>query len=838
MHLVQDLKIRTKLIIFCLIISLVPIVIVAWESEKISSRFLIQKAFDHLVSVRDIKKSQLERLFFHFKEELDILEDTIHFFVDESYEPLHRAGIVQESKEEFLSNIKTMDGENFFLHYIQKKGYKDLFLISPNGRCFFSATHGPVMNTNLLTGRYSSTNLGRLIKEVIQTKRLGFADFAPYPPDHNKPAAFIAMPHVHHGKVELIVALRLSIQRINRIMLERQGMGETGETYLIGPDKRMRSDSYLDREGHSVLASFAGSVEKNGVDTKAVRLALEGKTGKAILRDYNGNMVLCAYTPIRIYGSTTWALISQINRSEVYKPIQALIKQIVVISAVVALVIIALTWLISTLLARPIQKGTAFALEVAKGNMERELTITQKDEIGQMCLSLVSIRDTLMGIISSIRETAEKVKQGRLRERIPLKGFSGEFASLVEDINELLDLLTSYMDNMPVPIMSVDRDFNILFMNRTGTSIGGENCVGKKCYEVMRNSDCNTDRCAGRKALLSGREESSQTDAHPSGRDMEIEYHAIPLRDRKKEVVGFYEIIIDQTEIKKILKNMQVMAGEANEISERLSSAAHELSAQVEQVSQGSEEEKMRIGEVATAMEEMNATVLEVAKNATQAADSAARTREEAENGAMVVEKAIEAINRVNSLTEILKENMHSLGKRAEAIGEVMNVISDIADQTNLLALNAAIEAARAGEAGRGFAVVADEVRKLAEKTMGATKEVGEAIHSIQTSARQNIQSMEEAGKVVEEATNLAGESGEALRRIVEFAVDNANQIQSIATAAEEQSATSEEIMRSIEDVNRIVAETTDAMAQSSAAVQELAHMASKLTELIRKLEQ
>ncbi len=836
MKIFQNLRMRTKLICFSLVISLIPISIITFESEKISSRFLIQKSFEHLISVRDIKKAQIERLFYRFREEIDLLADTIHFFVDGSYEPMKEAGLIHESKEEFLSNIKTPKGENFFVNYIKTKGYKDLYLISPNGYCFFSARKGPVFKTNLLTGKYASTNLGRLIKRVIETKKFGFADFAPYAPDNNKPAAFIALPHGDKEGIKIIIALRLSLKRINRIMQERQGMGDTGETYLVGPDKRMRSDSYLDKEGHSVAASFAGTVKENGVDTEAVRLALEGKEGHKILRSYTGDLVLCAYAPVNVYG-TTWALVSQINKSEVYAPIRSLIKKIVIISSVAALIIIVLAWIISTFIAGPIQRATNFAKAISRGEMDAELKVHQRDEIGQMCRAILSIRDTLMDIVSRIKNTSRQVRYGKLMERIPTEGFSGEFESLVEDINELLNVLTGHMDSMPMPIMAVDKEFNVLFMNRTGRSIVGNDCVGKKCYEVMNSSDCNTERCAGRRALSRGTESVSETDAHPNGRDMEIEYHAIPLKDREKGTVGFYEIIIDQTKIKTILKNMQTVAGEANEISERLSSAAHEISAQVEQVSEGSEEEKMRIGEVATAMEEMNATVLEVAKNAAQAADSAARTREEAENGSSVVERAIEAIDKVNALSERLKENMHSLGKRAEAIGEVMNVISDIADQTNLLALNAAIEAARAGEAGRGFAVVADEVRKLAEKTMGATKEVGDAIHSIQASARENIRSMEEASKVIEEATNLAGESGDALKRIVEFAVDNANQIQSIATAAEEQSATSEEIMRSIEDVNRIVAETSDAMSQSSQAVQELANMASELADLIKKLE-
>ncbi len=151
--------------------------------------------------------------------------------------------------------------------------------------------------------------------------------------------------------------------------------------------------------------------------------------------------------------------------------------------------------------------------------------------------------------------------------------------------------------------------------------------------------------------------------------------------------------------------------------------------------------------ETATAMEEMNATVLEVAHNASNAAESAARARENAQVGAEGVRQAVTSIDAIKDQILDLNESMGELGSQAEGIGQIMNVVTDIADQTNLLALNAAIEAARAGEAGRGFAVVADEVRKLAEKTMQATKEVGDAVSTIQSQARSNITAVENPSK-------------------------------------------------------------------------------------------
>ncbi|BAH73630.1 methyl-accepting chemotaxis protein [Solidesulfovibrio magneticus] len=272
-------------------------------------------------------------------------------------------------------------------------------------------------------------------------------------------------------------------------------------------------------------------------------------------------------------------------------------------------------------------------------------------------------------------------------------------------------------------------------------------------------------------------------------------------------------------------------------IVEVVTSASEELSAQIEQSSRGSEEQSHRASETAAAMEEMNASVLEVAKNASRAAGTADKAKHKAEDGSQVVTQVVKGIGEVQASALELKTDMTALGKQAEEIGQILNVISDIADQTNLLALNAAIEAARAGDAGRGFAVVADEVRKLAEKTMTATKEVGDAIRGIQEGARKNISNVDHAVIKIDIATGLAGKSGEALNEIVSLVDLTTDQVRSIATASEQQSAASEEINRSIEDVNRISSETSDAMRQSAQAVGELAHQAQVLKSLIDQMK-
>ncbi len=288
-----------------------------------------------------------------------------------------------------------------------------------------------------------------------------------------------------------------------------------------------------------------------------------------------------------------------------------------------------------------------------------------------------------------------------------------------------------------------------------------------------------------------------------------------------------------QEKVTTLLTTMSHVARDSAEIARQVALASDALAAQVEEVNNGVELQNRRTEETATAMEEMNSTVLEVARNSSSAAQAAESARAEAAKGADIVDQSVASIRQVQEQANALKSQMEALGKQAEGIGQIMNVISDIADQTNLLALNAAIEAARAGEAGRGFAVVADEVRKLAEKTMHATKEVGDVIGSIQTGARDNIKSVESAGAAIEQATGLANQSGEALRSIVELVTVTSDQVRSIATAAVEQSAASEEINRAVEDIRRVTSDTSEGMGHSAKAVSELAVLAQQLQGLI-----
>ena len=285
-------------------------------------------------------------------------------------------------------------------------------------------------------------------------------------------------------------------------------------------------------------------------------------------------------------------------------------------------------------------------------------------------------------------------------------------------------------------------------------------------------------------------------------------------------------------------EGMLAAARRLESVVEAISTASTQLSAQIEQSDKSAQVANARLSEAATAMNEMNSTVQEVARNAAQASTMSSNTRSQAEAGADIVQRSLGSIKMVHEMSSELKKDMTQLNEHAQSISNIMSVISDIADQTNLLALNAAIEAARAGEAGRGFAVVADEVRKLAEKTMASTTEVGSAIRAIQDSTAKSVQSMDHAVEQIEQATDFANQSGEALKQIVGDVETTADEVRAIAAAAEEQSAASDEINKSIVEVNDVVAQTAAAMNEAATAVNTLAGQSHELSDLIESMKQ
>lgn len=265
----------------------------------------------------------------------------------------------------------------------------------------------------------------------------------------------------------------------------------------------------------------------------------------------------------------------------------------------------------------------------------------------------------------------------------------------------------------------------------------------------------------------------------------------------------------------------------------QLASSSLQLQQTTKQMTESIAQLSSQSTSLATAGEEMSATSGDIANNCHQAAGNAGGATQKANQGATVVGQSIAVMTSIAERVQNAASTVGALGVRSEQIGAIIGTIEDIADQTNLLALNAAIEAARAGEQGRGFAVVADEVRALAERTTRATKEIGEMIKAIQKETKAAVISMEQSVTQVEQGTSHAAESGRSLQEILDIINDVTEQISQIATAAEEQTATTREISSNVMNLNDLAQQNDHALHETAVAANDVSRQAEELKELV-----
>ena len=654
-----------------------------------------------------------------------------YHYVQANPNPAGTKGLMKRAEDGSSYSGYHAEFHQMFFNFAKRLGLSDIALVdSRSGNVVYSLAKGPEFMTSLQSGPFATTTLGEAFAELAGSNDSESAivtDFSRYPATVGEAVSFVAAPILEDGFNSGVLVFQLPVRRLNELLADRTGLGETGETYLVGADGMFRTESRFAKaigETSAVLNSHAV------VKTEALAAALAGEVGTEIVDDYRGQEVLCSWMPLNIpHADVKWALISQIDAEEVWAPLSAMSRQSMLIAGMTLVLVLAVSYLIT----RQITQQTNSIMEMLQligiGDFDARAEVLTDDELGTVALSLNAMCDNTLNLIQSREER--------------------------DAIEKAIESLKQEVSNVAYGDLTISVDVQEKFTGSIAESIN---------FMVAQ--------------------------------------------------------------LRLIVNNVKEATGEVTTSTKNICEKTFELS-------RGSESQSTQIQQTSAEISRMAKSIQQVAQTTQESALIADTTHESAAHGHHAVLETMQGMDRLREQMQNCAKRMKRLGESSQEIGEIVQVIGDIADRTSILALNASIQAATAGEAGQGFAVVAEEIERLAERCNQATKQISSRIKAIQGDTAEAITAMEESTREVVHGSQLTEQAGQALSQIDQVSQQLAELINAISAETEQQAHGAEALNQTMQQIAAITVETASGTKNAVDSVQALADLAADLSESV-----
>ncbi len=731
----------------------------------------------------------------------------------------------------------------WFNQYLNEFGFYDIFLVNNDGEVVYSVFKELDFATSLQTGPWKDSGLAKAYQasRKLAKGETFIGDYALYSPSYDAPASFAATP-IYNGEKRIgSLIFQLPLDKVTDIMSQRSGMGKTGETYLVGPDLLMRSDSFLDPKNHTVIASFRHPA-KGKVDTESVHRALKGQSGVAVIQDYNNNPVVSAYTPINA-GGNKWVMLAEIDVSEADLPANNMMNNLLIIMGVLALLILLIGWKFANSIASPIILLSKKMEEVSHSfNFSEKCEIDSKDEVGDAARSLNTLLGNTAQAMAEVNATLQAVSLGDFTKRVTTS-LAGDLDLLKQGVNTSADNTQNSLNTLQEILLAI-REGNFKPSEKEVSVPGEFKVTLDYAIESMSAIDSAITEISTVVESLSVGDFSGRVEADLKGQLGTLKDSVnISVEQLEEAMVKIIAAIIKQKEgdlsqrisghfngeLDRMVQSFNDSNAQLNtainsivDTASRVDTASEEVASGSSDLNDRTQEQAASLEETASAMEELTSTIQQNTSSAQQASELATDMQTKGKSGLILMDEAVVAIQEISTSNQ--------------KIEEIIVLIDSIAFQTNLLALNAAVEAARAGDHGRGFAVVAAEVRSLAGKSADAAKDIKTLIEASVSSIQQGSVKIEETGasfkainesistvsKVVEEIHTATKEQQQGVEQVNIAITSIDHTTQQNAALVEETTASAE----SLRDESVQLKETVSQFKTSSSATLQLDHKA------------